>query len=319
FAAGGHFLRPAFSAKDPGGPQCAILLWRHLAADRRGRRHGYRQPDRGAAHHAALRWVHSQVGPDSWPAEYVLRKTSQRSALSLRRAGRLPKAEPRVRSANGHEQGRPLENRVGAGVLFGPPGSGKGTQAKEIVRRMGIPQISTGDMIRAEVNARTELGRKVEAIMQRGDLVPDEDVSRLVENRLRKPDCRRGFVLDGYPRTPSQARALQKMLAGGELPIVAFNIQIGYNELIPRITGRRLGPGGGGFKNSSPSRRGGPNVGDVDSTPLEPRADDREEVIHERLLAYEEQTRPVIDFFRQAGQPIHEIDGALPADRISDQ
>jgi len=208
---------------------------------------------------------------------------------------------------------------VGAVVLFGPPGAGKGTQAREIVRRMGIPQISTGDMIRAQINAGTELGRKVGTIMERGELIPDEYVNELVKVRLQEPDCGRGFVLDGYPRTPGQAQALQKMLAGNGLPIMAFHIQIGYNELIPRITGRRLCPRCGRIYNiyANPPRQ--PNVCDLDSTPLETRADDREEVIRERLLAYEKQTRPVIDFFRQAGQPICEIDGTLPAEQISDR
>ncbi len=212
-----------------------------------------------------------------------------------------------------------LAKPVGAVVLFGPPGAGKGTQARKIASRMGVPQISTGDMIRAEVNAGTPLGEKVGSIMKRGELIPDEWVNRLVEKRLQEPDSRRGFVLDGYPRTAGQAQALQTMLQGNGLPIMAFSIQIRYNELIPRITGRRSCPRCGAIYNIHwhPPRQD--NLCDLDQTPLDTRADDREEVIRGRLLTYERQTRPVIDFFRASGQVIHELDGTLPAETISDQ
>lgn len=208
---------------------------------------------------------------------------------------------------------------VGAVVLFGPPGAGKGTQAREIVHRMGIPQISTGDMIRAHVSSDTTLGRSAGTTMKRGELVPDEMVNHLVEERLKEPDCQEGFVLDGYPRTAGQAHALQSILGSNGMPIMAFNIHIGYNELIPRITGRRSCPRCGAIYNTylHPPRQ--PNVCDLDQTPLILRDDDREEVIRERLLAYERQTRPVIDYFRAKGQVIHELDGTLPAEEITEQ
>ena len=212
-----------------------------------------------------------------------------------------------------------LDRPIGAVVLFGPPGAGKGTQAREVVLRLGIPQISTGDMIRAQVKAGTEGGKSVAATMQRGDLVPDELVNRLVEERLKEPDCRLGFVLDGYPRTAGQAQALQAMLGINGLPLMTFSIEIGYNDLIPRITGRRSCPKCGTIYNVNlhPPRQA--NLCDRDQTPLETRADDREDVIRERLQAYERQTRPVIDFFRSRGQVIYELDGTQPAEKISEE
>ena len=208
---------------------------------------------------------------------------------------------------------------MGAIVLFGPPGAGKGTQARVIVQRFGIPQISTGDMIRAQVKAGTPTGTTAAAIMQRGELVPDEWVNHLVEERLKQADCRRGFVLDGYPRTTRQAQALQLMLQANGLPIRTFKIRIGHNELIPRLTGRQSCPRCGAIYNVHGNPPKQPHLCDRDQTPLETRADDREEVIRERLLAYEGQTRPVIEFFRQQGQPVYELDGTLPAGEISDQ
>jgi len=209
--------------------------------------------------------------------------------------------------------------RVGAVVLFGPPGAGKGTQARRIAERLGIPHVSTGDMIRQQVKAQSPGGDAFGGMMKKGELIPDEYVNELVRERVKAPDSQRGFVLDGYPRTVGQAQALQSMLAGTGLPIMAFNINIGYNELIPRITGRRSCPRCGAIYNVylHPPRHD--NVCDRDGTPLETRADDREEVIRERLLAYEKQTRPVIDFFRQSGQEMHELDGTLASDKISDQ
>ena len=211
------------------------------------------------------------------------------------------------------------EKPIGAVVLFGPPGAGKGTQARAIVHRFAIPQISTGDMIRAQVKVGTPAGTTAAVIMQRGELVPDEWVNQLVEERLKQPDCRRGFVLDGYPRTARQAQALQAMLASNGLPIVTFAIRIGDKDLIPRLTGRLSCPRCGAIYNvhGNPPKR--PNLCDRDGTPLETRADDREEVIRERLLAYERQTRPVIEFFRRQGQPVYELDGTMPAAEISDR
>lgn len=210
-----------------------------------------------------------------------------------------------------------LDHRIGAVVLFGPPGAGKGTQARKIAERLAIPHVSTGDMVRAEVQAGTPLGTKVAALIARGGLIPDEYVNKLVAERVKKPDCERGFVLDGYPRTVGQAHALVAMLEGSGQPIMTFQINIGYNELIPRITGRRSCPRCGTIYNIylKPPRQD--TLCDRDQTPLETRSDDREAVIRERLQAYEEQTHPVIEFFCQAGHRIYEVDGTLGTEEIS--
>ena len=212
-----------------------------------------------------------------------------------------------------------VERQIGAVLLFGSPGAGKGTQARQIAPRLGIPHISTGDMIRAEVAAGTALGRKVRAIMEKGELIPDEVVNALVEERLGQPDCRRGFVLDGYPRTREQAQALEAMLAGKDGPITVFNMRVLSEEVMRRITGRRLCPKCGTIYNLHFQPPRNPNRCDRDQTPLEMRADDREEVIRERLAAYERETRPVLEYFRERGQAIYELDGSLAAEMIWDQ
>ena len=161
-----------------------------------------------------------------------------------------------------------LDRPIGAVILFGPPGAGKGTQAQEIVRRFGIPQISTGDMIRAQLKNGTEVSRSMGEIMKRGELVPDEWVNGMVEQRLKEQDTRRGFVLDGYPRTAAQAQALHKILGANGMPLMTFNIHIGYNDLIPRITGRRLCPKCGSIYNVFVHPPRNDNLCDRDQTPL---------------------------------------------------
>lgn len=206
---------------------------------------------------------------------------------------------------------------IGAVILFGPPGAGKGTQAKKIAKRYGIPQISTGDMIREVIQGGSELGQKAQEEIAAGRLVDDEMVNGLADARLRKADCRHGFLLDGYPRTAGQAAKIECLMESlGHRPTV-IEIKIGYNELIQRITGRRLCPKCGAIYNihSHPPRI--TDVCDVCQARLVVRTDDREEVIGERLLAYERQTLPVFEVFRDKGERIHSIDGALTQDTIS--
>ena len=206
---------------------------------------------------------------------------------------------------------------IGAVILFGPPGAGKGTQAKKIAARYGIPQISTGDMIREEIQRGSELGQKAQEEIAAGRLVDDEMVNGLADARLRKTDCRRGFLLDGYPRTARQAAKIERLMESlGHRPTV-IEIKISYNELIQRITGRRLCPKCGAIYNihSHPPKIS--DVCDVCQARLVVRTDDREEVIGERLLAYERQTLPVFEVFRDQGEKIHSIDGALTQDKIS--
>ena len=206
---------------------------------------------------------------------------------------------------------------IGAVILFGPPGAGKGTQAKKIARRYGIPQISTGDMIRGEIQRGSELGQKAHVEIAAGRLVDDETVNGLAEVRLRKVDCRRGFLLDGYPRTGKQAAKIESLMESlGHRPTV-IEIKIGYNELVQRITGRRLCPKCGAIYNIHSHPPKTTDVCDVCQARLVVRTDDREEVIGERLRAYEQQTLPVFEVFREKGETIHSIDGTLPQDEIA--
>lgn len=206
---------------------------------------------------------------------------------------------------------------IGAVILFGPPGAGKGTQAKKIARRYGIPQISTGDMIRGEIQRGSELGQKAHVEIAAGRLVDDETVNGLAEVRLRKVDCRRGFLLDGYPRTGKQAAKIESLMESlGHRPTV-IEIKIGYNELVQRITGRRLCPKCGAIYNIHSHPPKTTDVCDVCQARLVVRTDDREEVIGERLRAYEQQTLPVFEVFRDKGETIHSIDGTLPQDEIA--
>src|SRR5689334_23549857 len=133
---------------------------------------------------------------------------------------------------------------VGSIVLLGPPGAGKGTQAKLIAKHYGIPHISTGDILRSNVARGTELGRKAKEVMERGELVSDDLVNGMVADRLRQPDCGRGFILDGFPRTVAQAEWLDQELAakGNKLPPVVISVDVSYNQLLQRLTGRRTCP-----------------------------------------------------------------------------
>jgi adenylate kinase len=193
---------------------------------------------------------------------------------------------------------------VGPVILLGPPGAGKGTQSKQIVERYGIPQISTGDLLREHVAKATSLGVEAKAIMARGELVPDELMYGMVAHRLREPDCRRGFVLDGFPRTAAQAGWLDAFLEkeffekSEKCPPVVIQLVVDYTQLLLRLTGRRSCPACGRLYNIHFQPPRVDELCDVDSTPLIARDDDRSEVITGRLTAYEKQTRPVVDYYR---------------------
>jgi adenylate kinase len=195
-------------------------------------------------------------------------------------------------------------------LLLGAPGVGKGTQAKELVKIWGIPQISTGDLLRANVAAGTSLGRVAKEIMGRGELVPDSLVDEMVAARLKKPDTAKGYILDGFPRTLGQANWLDDRLAQDSqgLPVIAVSIQVDYNQLLRRITGRRNCPVCQTIYNvfMNPSKRDG--FCDVEGAALVQRADDTEEVFKERMRAYEALTAPVIDHYRALGR-FAEVDG----------
>ena len=213
---------------------------------------------------------------------------------------------------------------VGPIVLLGSPGAGKGTQAKRIAARYGIPQISTGDLLRDNVQRATELGIQARDGMARGELVSDDLVCNMVGHRLRDEDCVRGFILDGFPRTPAQAGWLDAYLEH-ELfdnshrcrPIVIL-IDVDYNQLLLRLTGRRTCLANGHIYNVhfQPPRED--EVCDLDGSKLVIRNDDREEVIRERLTAYERQTRPVAEYYHRQGR-LFTVDGSLPVDTVTDQ
>jgi adenylate kinase len=218
-----------------------------------------------------------------------------------------------------------LQN-IGPIVLLGPPGAGKGTQAKRIAEHYGIPQISTGDILRAHVQRGTELGKQAKEIIARGELVPDDLVCEMVACRLRDVDCERGFILDGFPRTARQAGWLDAFFESeifdkshGDkcLPIVV-RIDVDYNQLVQRLTGRRTCLANGHIYNVyfQPPRVA--DICDVDGSPLVIRSDDREEVIRERLKAYDLQTRPVAEYYEQKGRLVA-VNGDLPIGEVTGQ
>jgi len=210
---------------------------------------------------------------------------------------------------------------VGPVVLLGAPGAGKGTQAKLIAGRYGIPQVSTGDILRGNVARGTALGKKVGPIMKAGGLVPDELMLPMVADRLGQPDCARGFVLDGFPRTVGQAAWLDqylssRTLAGRPVRPVVIGIEVSYNQLLQRLTGRRSCPVDGKIYNiyfQPPQKEG---VCDSCGTQLVQRKDDKEEVISKRLKEYEGQTLPLMDYYRRQGR-LRGLNGELPVERVT--
>jgi len=195
-------------------------------------------------------------------------------------------------------------------ILFGSPGSGKGTQAKLLKESLGIAHISTGDMLRERVASGDEIGRSVASLMQAGELVPDETVNRLVEERIEQPDTANGFILDGYPRTVQQAKLLAELLVLRPVRTIVIHLVVDYNVIIARISGRRQCPTCGSLYGITSSAPKNPGVCDKDGAKLMVRDDDREEVVRERLRAYEQQTSPVLAFFRKSGIPAWDVPAA---------
>ncbi|AIY89462.1 adenylate kinase [Geoglobus acetivorans] len=204
-------------------------------------------------------------------------------------------------------------------ILLGPPGAGKGTQAKRIVEKYGIPQISTGDMLRDAVAKGTELGKKAKEYMDKGELVPDEVVIGIVKERLMQPDCESGFILDGFPRTINQAEALDDILDEMNRRIDAvINIAVPDEEILKRIVYRRICKECGAVYNLiySPPKVDGKC--DKCGGDLYQRDDDKEETVKERLRVYREQTAPLIDYYSRKGS-LKNVDGTKNIEEVWNQ
>ncbi|MBO8139636.1 MAG: adenylate kinase [Thermosipho sp. (in: Bacteria)] len=201
-------------------------------------------------------------------------------------------------------------------VFLGPPGAGKGTYAKELVKLFNIPHISTGDMFREAVASGSELGKKVEEILKRGDLVPDDLTISIVKDRLSKEDCKNGFILDGFPRTVDQAKALDEILnfLGRELGY-AFYFEVNEEVVVQRITNRRICKNCGKIYNllTMPPKVDGKC--DVCGGELFQREDDGEEVVRNRYKVYMENTYPVIEYYQKQNK-LFTIDGASGVDSV---
>ena len=192
-------------------------------------------------------------------------------------------------------------------LLFGPPGCGKGTQAVRIAESFHIPAISTGDLLRAEVAAQTDLGLEVKSILASGGLVSDKLVTKILLRRLKTDDCKDGYLLDGYPRTLDQAETLDRFFKKAEIKPISIHLDVPEDVITSRITSRRQCPKCKAIYNviSQPPRVA--DICDNDAEPLITRADDKEDVVRARLQAYHELTGPAIEFFSR--QTYHRIDG----------
>jgi len=194
-------------------------------------------------------------------------------------------------------------------ILLGAPGAGKGTQAKFIVEKYGIPQISTGDMLREAVAKGTELGRKAKEFMDEGKLVPDDIVIGIVKERLKQKDCERGFILDGFPRTKAQAEALDKIMEEmGKKIDAVINISVPEEEVVRRIVNRRTCRKCGAIYHLIYDPPKKPGTCDRCEGELYQRDDDREEVVRQRFSVYRKSTEPLIDYYRKRGI-LYDVDG----------
>ena len=197
-------------------------------------------------------------------------------------------------------------------IFLGPPEAGKGTQAQIVCQRLGIPQVSTGDMLRAAIAAGTEMGRKAKEYMDQGQLVPDEVVIGIVKDRLADADCQKGYILDGFPRTVEQAKALSTFAKID----VAINLDVPDDVLVKRLSGRRVCPLCGAPYHVD--RLNGETVCRADGTPLIQRDDDKAETVLNRLKVYHQKTAPLIDHYREAGL-LKNIGGGLSLEEISEE
>jgi len=202
-------------------------------------------------------------------------------------------------------------------VMLGPPGAGKGTQAKILAAKLGLVHVSTGDLFRENLSQETELGKLASSYMVKGELVPDGVTIEMVRERLSRPDCAKGAVMDGFPRTPTQAEAFENLLAeiGGKVDFVPF-ISVPNDVLVERLSGRWMSHAGRVYHTlyNPPKEKW---VDDVDGSQLYQRDDDKPETVLHRINVYYDQTSPLIDYYRQAGTLI-EIDGTQEIEQVTE-
>jgi adenylate kinase len=208
-------------------------------------------------------------------------------------------------------------------ILLGPPGAGKGTQAAFITAKYGIPQVSTGDMLRAAATAGTALGLAARKVMDAGQLVSDDIIIALVQARLRAPDCARGYLFDGFPRTLGQAEAMK---AAGVAVDHVLEIDVPEDEIVLRMSGRRVHPASGRSYHLKFNPPRVPDRDDVTGAPLVQREDDREETVRKRLEVYRRQTRPLVDYYTRCAASgdaraprVHRISGSGGIEEIRDR
>ncbi len=202
-------------------------------------------------------------------------------------------------------------------LLLGAPGVGKGTQARRLMDEFGIPQISTGDLLRENRKHQTPLGVIADALMSSGQLVPDDLVNQMVESRLQQPDTRRGYILDGFPRTLAQAEWLDGQLAAAPLPVVAISIVVPEQVLLERIAGRFSCPVCGTIYNRFSHPPLLPGICDRDGAALIQRSDDTEPVFRERMKTFEAKTWAVIEYYKAHGSRFAQVDGDAPVDQVA--
>ena len=216
---------------------------------------------------------------------------------------------------------KPLPNASdflpGPVLLLGAPGVGKGTQAQRLMAEVGIPQISTGDLLRQHRKDHTPLGILADDLMSQGKLVPDDLVNQMVAARLQEPDTEHGYILDGFPRTLNQAEWLDRQLVAYLLPVVAINIVVDEKVLLERITGRLTCPVDGTIYNiyTKPPKKD--RVCDFDGIALIQRADDTPQAFHERMRGFKQKTSAVIEYYREHGNRFAGVDGDRPIDEVT--
>ena len=205
-------------------------------------------------------------------------------------------------------------------ILLGPPGAGKGTQAKRLERDYGIPQLATGDMLRAAVASGSELGQQAKKVMDAGELMPDDLMVRMIEDRIGQDDCKNGFILDGFPRTTAQAEALDGMLEkrGTALDNV-IELKVDEDALVDRVTGRySCANCGAGYHDRYQQPKTEGVCDHCGSTEFKRREDDNAETVRSRLQAYRDQTAPILPYYDQQGK-LKQVDGMADIDEVSDQ